>query len=186
MIAKILFMDIDGCLNNDRVIFAPRSTKDRAYKRLRPLLSECPEPLDDLQKDMMVRNLYHLDTRLIQKLNVLTDRPDVGVVVSSAWRIMCSETVLRWMLEKRGFRGNILGVTPRSHAVRGLPPKTTIRRGHEIQDWLNRNPTVTHFTILDDDSDMEHLRPHLVQTLRARGVTAEIVRTMEKMLDLTK
>ena len=46
-------------------------------------------------------------------------------------------------------------------------------RGDEIQDWLTRHPDVTQFVILDDDADMAHLLPYLVQTRTREGLTDE-------------
>ncbi len=37
-------------------------------------------------------------------------------------------------------------------------------RGSEIQHYLDNNPDISKFVIIDDDSDMGELLPHLIQT----------------------
>ena len=46
-------------------------------------------------------------------------------------------------------------------------------RGNEIQQWLDihKEYDVEDFIILDDDSDMEHLIDHLIQTDSILGIT---------------
>jgi hypothetical protein len=46
-------------------------------------------------------------------------------------------------------------------------------RGYEIQDWLNKSDFVNSFAILDDDCDMYHLMPYLVNTDGREGLTME-------------
>ena len=49
-------------------------------------------------------------------------------------------------------------------------------RGYEIQHWLNQHADeVSNFVILDDDWDMHHLMPWLVQTDYRDGLTLEHV-----------
>ena len=56
-----------------------------------------------------------------------------------------------------------------------MTPKLHVRRGLEIQKWLDDNPQGENvvFVILDDDSDMEHLMDRLVQTDHEFGLTQE-------------
>lgn len=45
-------------------------------------------------------------------------------------------------------------------------------RGEEIQDWLNRHPEVTHYAIVDDNSDMLGSQAdHFVQTSEEDGLS---------------
>ena len=57
------------------------------------------------------------------------------------------------------------------------------KRGIEIQTWLDENPGVEKFIILDDDSDMVHLMPHLLQTDGEFGLTNEIADKAIKRLN---
>lgn len=87
------------------------------------------------------------------------------VVFSSTWRWLFDLDELTMMLWTHGVDAEVIGKT----AMKGFssPP-----RGLEIQMWLDDHPEVEHFVILDDDADMEHLLPYLVQTdMRCGGLT---------------
>jgi hypothetical protein len=55
-------------------------------------------------------------------------------------------------------------------------------RGHEIQAWLSRHREVTEFAIVDDNSDMAHLRDRLVLTSWATGMLDEHADRLVAML----
>lgn len=85
----------------------------------------------------------------------------VQIVLSSTWRIGT-----RFHQEKeKAFDFPILDRTchyPFPKAV----------RGDEIQTWLNEHPEVTHYAIVDDDSDMlEAQLPCFVKTRATEGLT---------------
>ena len=65
----------------------------------------------------------------------------------------------------------------------GKTPKLWEKRGLEIQKWLDKNPGVDKFIILDDDSDMVHLMSHLLQTDGEFGLTNEIADEAIKRLN---
>lgn len=99
------------------------------------------------------------DEVAIALLQRLCDAANVGVVLSSDWRL-CN------------------GFTEAAEAF-GLPiidrtPKLGGARGFEIRAWLELRPDVTHYAILDDRDDMlpEQL-PHLVQTDSHNGMAWE-------------
>jgi hypothetical protein len=46
-----------------------------------------------------------------------------------------------------------------------------VPRGREIQAYLNNAAGVESFVIIDDDDDMEHLKPHLILTPFEIGLT---------------
>lgn len=48
--------------------------------------------------------------------------------------------------------------------IYGYTPRIGMERGIDIQEWLNHNLNVTNIVILDDDSDMCHLKEYLVKT----------------------
>lgn len=93
---------------------------------------------------------------------------DVKIVISSTWR-MGRDTIeeLKEILDHEHIDSSrVIGRTGSDDS--GI-------RGREIQAWLNLHPEVTDFLILDDDRDMEHLKPRLVRTLFAVGLTLPIV-----------
>lgn len=107
----------------------------------------------------------------IAALNWLTEAAQAQIVVSSAWRIM---PTVPQILRGNGVRAPIIGKTPifdGSHRLAATLPAPT--RGHEIAAWLRSRPRRHPFVILDDNADMDHLLPYLVQTAPQVGLTAE-------------
>jgi len=178
---RVAFLDFDGVINSNRTIFSASNGGDRARPRkaMAKLIENLPPYPGGVNVPQLARELSHLAPGLIKKLSVLTEHPEVSVVVSSAWRVLHTNDQLRWFLEARGFRGTIIDQTPRAYEIPGAD--NTARRGDEIQHWLDLNPT-EHFTIVDDGCDMKHLMHKLVRTDPEVGITAGNVREMRKML----
>ena len=90
--------------------------------------------------------------------------PDVKIVISSTWRTMMTITDLKKMFNKLNLPGDrIIGKT--------VAHLSSYQRGHEIQEYLDNHPKIERFIIIDDDADMEHLMPHLIQTDSDKGFT---------------
>lgn len=106
------------------------------------------------------------DTDAVKRLNTIVEKTGAKIVISSSWRIAHSLEYIFNMMKKFGFVGEVIDRTP---SVRGFK----YARGFQIQEWLDEHPEVTHFAILDDDSDMEHLKPKLVQTSWSKGLLDE-------------
>lgn len=85
------------------------------------------------------------------------------VVISSSWRYFYPIEELTMALWAYGVDCEVLGRTVCRFG--SLP------RGLEIQEWLDENPGVEFFCILDDEGDMEHLAPYLVRTSMETGLT---------------
>ena len=88
-------------------------------------------------------------------LNELYKQCPYDIVVSSTWRIGMSVEELQHLLLKSGLHPDIkvIGKTPVLHA----------ERGEEIQQWIDDHSFTGNFIIVDDDSDMCELLPHLIQ-----------------------
>ena len=86
------------------------------------------------------------------------------LVITSTWRHGCTLAQLRADFARVGCQGRIVGKTP------DLPDEP---RGNEIERWLWRGWgfDIAAFVILDDDNDMGALRPELIQTNGATGLT---------------
>jgi uncharacterized protein YaaR (DUF327 family) len=132
---KIIFLDIDGVLNN--------------YNTLGERLS------------------WESDS--VKILNRIIKETGAEIVLSSTWRKLKSYR----NIIKNDMKINYIGKTPSLYKKRGI----------EIQTWLDENPGVEKFVILDDDSDMEHLMPHLLQTDGEFGLTNEIADEAIKRLN---
>ncbi len=149
--AKIIFLDFDGVLNSmDWLRTFPRG--------------EGPQ-------------YEQVDDRAVALLNKIVEQTGAMVVVSSTWRIgrKLPRTELQEILNKHGFKGIVMDVTPRSaHGV----------RGREIQEWLSAQSRyqIESFVIIDDSSDMAHLMPKLVRTTNDTGLTQEHVDLAVAML----
>lgn len=110
-------------------------------------------------------------------LNWLTDQTGAGIVISSSWRKI-GVTVMRTKFREWGVTGQVVGATPYFGRVI-CPPWRGFPRGMEIQAYLSMVPPVKSFVILDDEADMLHLCPKLVQTSYVTGLTpaaAELAR----------
>lgn len=103
------------------------------------------------------------DPLMIANLNFIIKETDAYIVISSSWRIRglmyCKE-----MLYKAGLiKNSILDITPTIYNT---------GRGNEIQKWLDNDlDDIESFVILDDNSDMMHLKKFLVQTNSEYGLT---------------
>ena len=126
--------------------------------------------------------LNSMDDRFSQKLETeehllllkeLVEKTNAKIVVSSSWRGIPSlmKTLHKKMKE---INAEIIGTT------KSLPGT----RGVEIKDWLENSPElIESFVILDDDSDMDDLFDHLVQTSTEKGLTRiEMEEALDKLL----
>ena len=173
---KVIFLDIDGVLNS----------QDWYQKRS-----------DLLDKKQVSDNypFYEFDPDAIDLLNYIIERTWAKVVVSSSWRRGRRSEDLQEILDRVGFIGEVIDVTPSLHCrIDGEPAGYTIPRGCEIDWWLKNNggfqrvnwskekqqeyidkAKVKNYVILDDDSDMLfQQREHYVQTKTMHGLTKEL------------
>ena len=141
---KVVFLDFDGVLCNHESISA--GYKARAAPEQDP---------------------YGPHEDCVAALNHIIEQTGAMIVVSSTWRrISKFRTAMAEQLNKWSVKGTVLDITPVLNEE---------IRGKEIAQWLNsysRHP-VESFVILDDDSDMGELRPRLVQTDGAKGLTMD-------------
>jgi hypothetical protein len=109
----------------------------------------------------------HLDPDNILRLNEIVERTDCQIVLSSSWRIVVPDlkTFGEWMAAK-GFKyaDRIIGQTPNTRSADEV-------RGDEIVSWIKSHNEVDRLVILDDDSDMNEVMNHLVQTNIHYGLT---------------
>jgi hypothetical protein len=97
-------------------------------------------------------------------VTTIIEKTGAKVVISSSWRIILSLSEIRSLLESRRFIGEVISQTPSVRTPNRI-------RGDEIQAWLDGNPNVEKFVILDDDADMGKFAPYLVQTDARKGIT---------------
>jgi hypothetical protein len=134
---KVIFLDFDGVLNS------------WAW------LEECAKKYPNRVFGAITFDpLTHIDEGAVAVLEDVVKKSGAVVVISSTWRKIHHVDDIRSFLKTKGFTGSVIDITPTLYSKRGL----------EIQKWLDQNPQVTDFVIIDDDSDMEHLMHKLVQT----------------------
>lgn len=147
---RVIFLDIDGVVNS------AASFRYWAYVNGKTGVPECEW---DQWCPVLTNNLRILFAELPE---------DVKVVLSSTWRLGCKTVEeVKAIFDSRDVDASrVIGCTPSLSS--GI-------RGHEIQAWLTDYPEVTEFRIVDDDSDMAHLMPHLVKTHWNDGLTLSMV-----------
>lgn len=137
MADRVLFLDFDGVLNSDEWVARRRADG---------------EPFTGASGA--------IDSEAVFWLQKIVEKANAKVVISSSWRELYSVPELVTILRKHGFRGEVIGKTPR---LDSLVPGTV--RGHEIAAWMDSQlEWPAGFCILDDHADMAHLMPWLVQT----------------------
>lgn len=107
-------------------------------------------------------------------LNELYKHCPYDIVVSSTWRLGMSTEELQYLLIRSGFDPDIrvIDKTPVLHD----------ERGKEIQAWIDKYDFTGNFIIIDDDSDMCHLKNRLVQPDTYIGITLYDFRKALKLL----
>ncbi len=114
------------------------------------------------------------DETAIKLLSGIARTIKAGIVVSSTWRASpCYERM-----------GKNLGLP----IIGRLPLNTGVdneHRGKEIKGWLARNPEITNYAILDDDTDfLEEQIPHFVQVPEKDGITWECALRLCRILNV--
>jgi len=77
-------------------------------------------------------------------LKHIIEKTGAKIVISSTWRFGGLQE-MKDMWKDRNLSGEIIGITPYTLEYR--------KRGEEIKEWLDNNPT-EKYVIIDDDTDM--------------------------------
>lgn len=101
----------------------------------------------------------------VRWLNKLCLETQAHIVISSSWR-HGGIGVVRKCLYNSGLDPNIM-------IIDQTPTKFSKDRGYEIHLWLKDHPEVEQFVILDDDTDMEPVKDHLVKCDSSKGFLSE-------------
>jgi len=105
------------------------------------------------------------DVEAVENFNVLISQSGAKVVVSSDWRIGKDVATLQEMLDVRGVKCEVIGLTP------WLPMEKS--RGWEIRAWLQEYTLTLRedFIIIDDRAVMNPYGDRLVKTQFEFGFT---------------
>ena len=151
---RVVFLDIDGVLNNDPWIAG--QDRDRWYEGIQP---------DKGHLQMCRENVAFLGEIL-----ALTG---AKVVVSSAWRLHHTKEQIGAALRVHGVDADIVGATPSITARPGFYGASPVQRGEEVIDWLADHPEVKGYVVLDDRTDFDGIEDHLVNTSSFTGLTCD-------------
>lgn len=110
---------------------------------------------------------YIIDRRLLAKLRGLLKRTGAKVVLSSSWRL---DPI--GLLAAKHYGVPVYDVSP------DMPSST---RCKEIEKWLRAHPRVTRYVVIDDEDDELDDLP-LFQPSSRKGITAEIIKGVERYL----
>lgn len=100
------------------------------------------------------RGFIGIDPEKVKMFNEIIDKTQAKVVLSSTWRL--DDDWLNTMVANGLRREDFVGRTIRLTKTRYELPEHPgwVPRGAEIQEWLDKNPEVERYVIIDDDSDM--------------------------------
>lgn len=163
---KILFLDIDGVLNNTPYL------QKRSYEEIVSGVNNKVPPID----------MFNME-----QLNRVLKKTGCKIIVSSTWRGMGLEGV-RKELEGAGVPENtIVGVTPSidgSLSNRGEEIAMWIEEQHFIDSSCKDKIDVKRYAIVDDYNDMlEHQQPFFVFTTMEEGLTPSKADELIKILN---
>lgn len=150
---KVIFLDFDGVLNNDKWIHQVYANRNQYIS-----FAEREQAEINPEKVLMINNF--------------AKEFDAQIVVSSSWRITHSLDELNVFLTIAGLERKAIDITPRDY--RGY-------RGAEVKAWLKEHPEVTHHVIFDDDHDFDAEQP-LVLTSWYTGLENEHIEQARKHL----
>jgi Swiss Army Knife RNA repair-like protein len=110
---------------------------------------------------------YVVDKKLLTRFRKLLERTGAKVVLTTSWRI-----------DPIGLYAAKYWHVPFMDACPDMPEQP---RREEILGWLKRHPKVTRYVVIDDEDDELDELP-LFQPSGKTGITAEIVRGVERYL----
>lgn len=143
---KVIFLDIDGVLNNHAWLARRKYAIGRLHKAIETL-----------------------DPANVAVLNAIVERSGARVIVHSAWRYNLDVRELRLVLDGAGFAGTIAGAIPRygDDEDGGIIIADDI--GMMLHRWLRYRPRITGCVILEDSTIMGPMAEYQVRTSSAAG-----------------
>jgi hypothetical protein len=160
---KVIFLDNDGviCLSNN---WGGRNKKWAKYRSENPNSS-------NYRPDAPVHVRFdNFDEKAIKILNSILEQTGAEIVVSSDWRFHANLEELGDYYESQGISKRPISTTHRTEDINPQLWKVLrfradleMERSIEIQDWILRNPEVTHWVAIDDlDMSVDFLSEHFL------------------------
>lgn len=161
---KIIFLDIDGVLNNDAWMAGDR------WEMLQAQASSPHTPRAQLWKPY-----WDFAPKNVILFNEFLDKTDASIVVSSTWRKGKTPKELEEILFNNGnvnVLGRIIGKTEDFYA--GHKMSEHVPRWKYIKRWLDENAADNIvFVVIDDDPEAWSQGPYFVWTDPRVGFTVE-------------
>lgn len=132
---KVIFLDIDGVL----------VTYKEIHSRSRDI----------------VNGMHIFNKACVDRLNKLVEDSGAELVLSSSWRVFGLEA-FNEHASNQGILKLPIDITPSLDSKTESGIYIAKQRGHEIKAWLDKYPDVTHYAILDDNTDMDTVRDNFV------------------------
>jgi len=139
---KLIFLDVDGVLNNQIHYRSDYFQKNRDHED---------------------HDFFQFDPECVGSLNYITDKTGAKIVVSSSWRKGRTVEELKDLFKRVGITGEVIDKTPilGFKVYSGEEYHYSVPRGCEIKAWMEMNKDIlgtkmskARYIILDDDSDM--------------------------------
>lgn len=195
---KILFLDIDGVLNNTASTLAKvgKYVRSPGQQDMINLFFDRIRKDDDVPYGIQY-TLDTIDPVAIGLLNRLLDKePELRIVLSSSHRgFLCGDSIHRnvqfgtaWHLDMLNMYLGALGVFRHDRLI-DVTPRLHVRRGIEVANWLDRRAEelgVTHHCAIDDGDDFEKHDCELVQTDATVGLTGEKYMELSRKLGISE
>lgn len=141
--SKVVFLDFDGVLNTMNYLISVQRDIEEAM---------CEEKKwSSLQ----------IDLEKVELLNRIIEKTNAVVIVSSAWRMGRSKQELQEILDMRGFKGKVVGVTPYLNGK---------ARHYEILEVVNLLGDLLESYVVIDDSSRAGVPGHFIQTTMDMGL----------------
>lgn len=158
---KIIFLDIDGVVNND---YTGSYTSD---------------------------GWCFVDDYLVERVALIVKATGAKIVLSSTWREgwvsneYPDDNDISFNELKDKFAEYGMTFIDKTPDLRH-GPRSYVHRGVEIAAWLeaHKHWNIESFVILDDWDDMDELSDHLVKTLNKNGISEENVKEAIKILNI--
>jgi hypothetical protein len=178
---KVLFLDVDGVLNSLRSFCAAQqgqtTFEDWIFESADPIACRLIDRLVneyDLKIVVSSSHRQRFFTGRAEHMGVVTDKGESGL------------SMARWehnLLPMQEYFKKI-GLQRADAIISCTPDIDNVTRGQQIQAWLEKHPEVTHYAIIDDNSDMteEQLEHHFVHTCMSNGFTFENYRQIEEIM----
>ena len=128
-----------------------------------------------------LKSKWHIDLKKCVIVKDICDATGAKIVISSSWRRYSLEQTIKAITdEERAFSNPpfpipeyVIDITSRMYGFKhGEREKHYgLQRGNEIDRWLSEHGDVTHYVILDDESDMLLCqKDNFIQTDSTRGI----------------